>query len=261
MAVQTTYPGVYIQEVPSGVHTITGVSTSIGLFIGQANWGPLNKPVLCLSNSDFERNFTADTSQGNLPRAVKLFFLNGGTQCYVIRVCGTGNLAAANAATTITATAKSPGVLGNSFYFETKQSTIPGDNTFHLKFYRLADPANTDAKTELQEWDKVSMIAGTPRFIEKYAINNWVSFTMTSAAITTMPADGTYQLAGGLNGNNVTSGDYTAANLVAEKQIDLFNLMILPENVDLGAGPFVAREDLWGDASSFCEARRAFLIM
>ena len=29
MPVAPTYPGVYIEEIPSGVHTITGVSTSI----------------------------------------------------------------------------------------------------------------------------------------------------------------------------------------------------------------------------------------
>ncbi len=31
--VQVSYPGVYIQEVPSGVHTITSVATSITAFI------------------------------------------------------------------------------------------------------------------------------------------------------------------------------------------------------------------------------------
>ena len=36
MALPLTYPGVYIEEVPSGVRTITGVATSIALFIGWA---------------------------------------------------------------------------------------------------------------------------------------------------------------------------------------------------------------------------------
>ena len=34
MPTAVTYPGVYIEEVPSGVHTITGVATSIAAFIG-----------------------------------------------------------------------------------------------------------------------------------------------------------------------------------------------------------------------------------
>jgi phage tail sheath protein FI len=32
-----TYPGVYIEEIPSGVHPITGVATSITAFIGWGN--------------------------------------------------------------------------------------------------------------------------------------------------------------------------------------------------------------------------------
>jgi phage tail sheath protein FI len=33
MAVRPTYPGVYIQEVPSPVRTIVGVSTSVTAFV------------------------------------------------------------------------------------------------------------------------------------------------------------------------------------------------------------------------------------
>ena len=74
MPVQTTYPGVYVQEVPSGVRTITGVSTSVAVFLGRTKWGPINEPVLCLNYSDFERTFTSDISQGDMARAVRLFF-------------------------------------------------------------------------------------------------------------------------------------------------------------------------------------------
>ena len=34
MPTQVSYPGVYIEEVPSGVRTITGVATSITAFLG-----------------------------------------------------------------------------------------------------------------------------------------------------------------------------------------------------------------------------------
>ena len=36
MPVNPKYPGVYIEEIPSGVRTITGVPTSITTFIGRA---------------------------------------------------------------------------------------------------------------------------------------------------------------------------------------------------------------------------------
>jgi hypothetical protein len=66
MPVTPTYPGVYVQEVPSGVRTIAGVATSIGMFIGVAKQGPINEPVQCLSYTDFVRSFSDDTTVGNL---------------------------------------------------------------------------------------------------------------------------------------------------------------------------------------------------
>jgi len=56
MPVQVSYPGVYIQEVSSGVHTITGVSTSIGAFFGRTAKGPIDKAVRLLSFADFLRD-------------------------------------------------------------------------------------------------------------------------------------------------------------------------------------------------------------
>lgn len=45
MPVTLSYPGVYIEEVPSGVRTITGVATLITAFVGRARRGPVNDPV------------------------------------------------------------------------------------------------------------------------------------------------------------------------------------------------------------------------
>ena len=55
MAVAVSYPGVYIQEIPSGVRTIVGVATSITAFVGRAARGPSNTPVTITSYADFER--------------------------------------------------------------------------------------------------------------------------------------------------------------------------------------------------------------
>ena len=45
MPVALTFPGVYIEEIPSGVRTITGVATSITLFIGWAPRGPTDRAL------------------------------------------------------------------------------------------------------------------------------------------------------------------------------------------------------------------------
>ena len=51
---QVSYPGVYIEEVPSGVRTITGVATSITAFIGRTLRGVPTSVVLALrANAGF----------------------------------------------------------------------------------------------------------------------------------------------------------------------------------------------------------------
>src|SRR5258708_37501168 len=55
MPVQTSYPGVYSEEIPSGVHTITGVATSIAAFIGGAGRGAGNQPRHPFSVAAFQR--------------------------------------------------------------------------------------------------------------------------------------------------------------------------------------------------------------
>jgi phage tail sheath protein FI len=91
-------PGVYIQEL-EGPAPIVGVSTSIAAFIGMAERGPVNVPILCTSPGDYTRWFGglmipdefADNTDPKrfhcyLPYAVAGFFNNSGQVTYVIRV-------------------------------------------------------------------------------------------------------------------------------------------------------------------------------
>lgn len=57
MATVTTYPGVYIEEVPSGVRTITGVSTAVAGFVGYTAQGPSDAATQVFNFADFERAF------------------------------------------------------------------------------------------------------------------------------------------------------------------------------------------------------------
>ncbi len=88
MPVTVTYPGVYIEEVASGVHTITGVATSIAAFIDTFARGPLNYPVHLLSMSDFERQLGGLDTTSEASYAIQQFFLNGGSEAYAVRVAG-----------------------------------------------------------------------------------------------------------------------------------------------------------------------------
>ena len=85
MATAPTYPGVYIEEISSGVHTITGVATSITAFVGFAPRGPVNDPTLVQSFSEFTRVFGGLSAQSTMSYAVNQFFLNGGRDALILR--------------------------------------------------------------------------------------------------------------------------------------------------------------------------------
>jgi len=86
MAISPTYPGVYIQELPSPVQTIVGVATSIGAFVGFTGRGIDNRAEQIFSWGDFERLFGGLAADSEVSYAVQQFFANGGTQAYVVRV-------------------------------------------------------------------------------------------------------------------------------------------------------------------------------
>ena len=92
MPASLTYPGVYIEELPSNVHTIAGVATSIAAFIGWAPQGPTDKAVLVQSFTQYQSIFGGFTPGVYLAYAVSHFFANGGAEAYIIRLVWDGSL-------------------------------------------------------------------------------------------------------------------------------------------------------------------------
>ena len=124
---QLTYPGVYTQEIPSGVRTITGAPTSVALFVGPTKAGIDGRPIRILNFGDFERNFGGLSQTSNLSYSVLHFFSNGGGEGFVIRVPADGAVKAksalkrddsANTAESVNLTALSSGLAGNEIFFE-----------------------------------------------------------------------------------------------------------------------------------------------
>src|SRR5215813_2660427 len=89
MPAPLSYPGVYIEELPSGVRTITGVATSITAFVGRAWKGRVNDPVRVSSWADYERTFGGLWGPSTMSYAVKHFFDNGGNEALIVRVVST----------------------------------------------------------------------------------------------------------------------------------------------------------------------------
>ncbi len=90
-----TYPGVYIEELSSGVHTITGVATSIAAFVGWAPMGPTTEATMVESFAEYQALFGGLDARSLLGYAVNQFFTNGGQQAYIIRLVWDGELAGA----------------------------------------------------------------------------------------------------------------------------------------------------------------------
>ncbi|HEV2915059.1 MAG TPA: phage tail sheath C-terminal domain-containing protein [Pyrinomonadaceae bacterium] len=113
-------PGVYVEEVSSGIRPIEGVGTSTGAFIGVAEKGPIGgaryedgpgRPVLITNFGDFTRTFGGFINGEFLAYAVQQFFGEGGTRCYVTRTAHFGN---PSDPTTLTATRASAPLGGAS---------------------------------------------------------------------------------------------------------------------------------------------------
>ena len=149
MPTQVSYPGVYIEEVPSGVRTITGVATSITAFLGRAPRGPVDDPIPINSFGNFERIFGGLSSEHMMSYAVRDFFLNGGSRALVVRLFNGGEddvsgISIVNAGG-LEIEAASPGAWGNNL-----QASI--------------DTANiTDEVAELFNLDKADLFNLTVR--------------------------------------------------------------------------------------------------
>lgn len=172
-----TYPGVYIQEVSSGVRPIEVASTSTAAFVGLAEMGP--EEAKRITNwTEFQRYFGGFIGgAGKLPESVFQFFNNGGRQCYIVRVTRSDAAAAsvkvqnrASAATEgLAFTARSKGAWGNSLYLQIEDGSVDPGNEFRVSVRRQVDPAvvpeNFRDIAPLEVHDNLSVDPGAPNYV------------------------------------------------------------------------------------------------
>lgn len=270
MPVAPTYPGVYVEEIPSGVRTITGVATSIAAFAGWAARGPTDRALRVLSWAAFERYFGGLDARSYLGHSVYQFFANGGTQAYIIRLAADDAVAATvNLGSALDITAKNPGDWANSYGITTKLSSFD-PNRFQLAVVN-------GSGVIVETFENLSMDSSDRRFIET-VINNESLFVnaavvagVTSPPVATAspPTDSTTpsSLTGGADGTVLTpnDGDFETALLGITSppsassssgiylldRIDLFNLLCVPGESD---------PTTLSSLEAFCRERRAFLI-
>ncbi len=179
MPVQTNYPGVYIEERPSGVHTIVGVSTSVTAFVGAAAQGPVDEPVRIFSNADYTRTFGEPLdSTRPMGHVVTHYFANGGSEALIVRTVAADAVAAVvtlkdeAAADALTLTAHGKGewanrVGGVGIEVSVDQAgTANPDDLFTMVVSSFAvDPrTNQSSKVAEETFANISMSPDHPRY-------------------------------------------------------------------------------------------------
>lgn len=288
MPVTPTYPGVYIEEIPSGVRTIIGVATSITAFIGRAPRGPVNEPVTINSYGDFERIFGGLWVESFLGFSVQDFYLNGGGQAIIVRVAG-GTARAAEIATTrgLSLVASSAGVWANQLRARfagldpevaAAAAASLGVSTNDVFNLIIRDGATGEVETFpnvtlIESPRRVDRIlrAGsrlvrvpdpdlmgsaidvhtTPPMVTDIEIWEDISTNTHSSPVSTPGSNGSALVDDDILGNeNGKTGIY------ALEKADLFNLMVIPPYKDGDMLPLNL-----GRVVSYCEKRRAMLLI
>jgi phage tail sheath protein FI len=237
MATAVSYPGVYIEEIASGVRTIAGVSTSTAAIVGYTRRGPTNHPVQIFSFADFERQFGGLSSDSPLSYAVSHFFLNGGTTAWIVRVASGAATAAitlrngigGGATPAIIVSARSGGLWGNNLRVVVDYGTANPGSLFNLTIVEMADrggrlvPARTEVHRNLSMDSAASNYAITTvnsasALIElerdagvTFGQNGVSDSAPLSAADLARLGDGTRRLAISLDGSQVYEFDIFGA--------------------------------------------------
>jgi hypothetical protein len=155
MPVTPSYPGLYIEELPLSAHSISAAPTSITVIVGYTH--PFktkhpNEAIRLFSFTDFERDFGGMFASGlieaHVPQAVNQFFLNGGSDLYVVglvpRIVKSPAAAVAYDDTTTQPQVTIPTSAGKSIVFKAREPTDLVDMTVLIGNIRTSSSTNLD---------------------------------------------------------------------------------------------------------------------
>jgi hypothetical protein len=281
MPIVTTYPGVYIEEIPSGVRTIIGVSTSTAAFIGRALRGPVNEPVLIHSFADYERNFGGLWIDSTMSYAVQHYFLNGGIDAIIVRLKNGAlkakfDLPAESGTLNLLLEARDEGSWGNNLQITIDYFTQdPSDGKLFNMIIEETDPNIIDPSS------KKKLILSREKFLNMTVDPNDTTFVgrvlaEESSFIELQDSD-PFSLPNvrpaetqnpkapsipGSDGNKLTATQYEGNRLVktgifALEKADIFNMLCIPPT----SRDDDIQQSTWDAAMTYCRERRAFLII
>ena len=264
-----TAPGVYIEEVPSGVHTLTGVATSITAFVGRTALGPTDGGTTVTSFAEFVRQFGRLSRTYPLTYAVNDFFLNGGSTAVIVRLAhnaATATFLVNDGAHQMNIDAASAGKWANGYKLHFAASTADdaaavalgvADHT-HLFDVQVID-TTTNPPAAVEVIRNVT-IEDVPRRIDRALAQESNFLRVRKPVPTPLPTvalgDLNHDGAGGDDGGTLDPGTLVADAQAILDHVDLFNLLVIPPDA-WGTDTMLAVAQA---AAKYCVTRRAVLI-
>lgn len=219
-------PGVYVTESPLATNVSrANTAQSVAAFFGTADRGPADA-TLINSWAGFKNTYGDVSVDHELGYSVYHYFANGGRDAYIIRVYSSSATSASatvsyyptglsNASAALfTATAKSPGVWGNSLTLQITPGVVSATSTV-IPTFNLSILLNG---SEVERWNEVSTDPSNNRHLTTI-VNTYSKFITVSNTTASETASSTWvfdtssttTLVNGGNGGSVQSSDYVSA--------------------------------------------------
>jgi phage tail sheath protein FI len=153
-----SYPGVYVEEVPTGARPILGVGTSVAAFVGSAPRGPVDRAERVTSFHEFVRGFGGLDARSFLGYSVQHFFANGGREACIVRLASDdARSASVTLSGALKVEARSPGAWGNDYAIEIRSG--PDPTRFGLDVWHMP------SRVVVESFDDLSILAEDRRFV------------------------------------------------------------------------------------------------
>lgn len=274
MPVTTSYPGIYLEELLSNAHSVVAAPTSVAVFVGYAHpfktaASTFGKPIRIGSFSEYERWFgglyVSAALDSNLAHAVNQFFLNGGSDAYVVGLQASYHLSGGGAST-VDAAETTLGTTGGGLVFTAREPTDHPKMGLAVTISNIR--ASAGAALDLADYtvtygSRVETHRGVPLSASGFGGLNTASslidiqpdtaygtaFTSNARVELLLSTAPPANLVGTFHGEDFT--DVFQADTALDK-VEVFNLLLVPG---------VSDTTVLSAALAFAERKLAFVIM
>lgn len=271
MPVTPTYPGIYIEELPSSARTITAAPTSVTVFVGYTHpfkTKNFKQAIEIFNFTEYEREFggfyESSIIDCQVAHAVNQFFINGGSVAYVVGLQANYHNASG---TVLDGAVERPEAITGGIKFIGLEPTEQIPMTVTIS--NLNTPTNNTADivitygSQVEVYRGVKLDSNSPDFIEKRLgtdakpVSTLVRVAPASTTYPTTFSNASFDLTKAPPSGFTTTfhpDDFTDA-FKADSSLDkvsIFNLLLTPGVVDNG---------ILSAALAFCERKQAFFIM